>query len=193
MLKVEGLGKRFGPRWIFRGLNFELGTGDALIVLGQNGSGKSTLLKTLCGLLSASEGNVILPDGDPRLTLGVSALDMALYPHLTPTEHLELSADLRGCSANSGELLKRVNLTSAADRPCAKLSTGMRNRLKLALAIQTEPKLLMLDEPGASLDEEGRALIESICEEQRIRGVLVIATNDPTERRLGNLELRLEA
>lgn len=193
MLAAEGLGKRFGSRWIFRGISFQLQTGDSLIVMGQNGSGKSTLLKTLCGLLTPSEGKVRLPDGDPRQTLGVSALDLALYPHLTPAEHLELSAELRGCDVRGGELLERVNLAHAADRPCGKLSTGMRNRLKLALAIQPLPQVLMLDEPGASLDEEGRALIQSVCEEQRQRGVLIVATNDPAERRLGNLELRLEA
>ncbi len=71
------------------------------------------------------------------------------------------------------------------------MSSGMRARLKLALAIQAEPAILILDEPGASLDEEGRSLVRKIVDEQRQRGAVVVATNDPDERRLGNLELQV--
>jgi len=71
------------------------------------------------------------------------------------------------------------------------MSTGMKARLKLALAIQANPLLLLLDEPSAGLDEHGRALVESIAREQTQRGCLVLATNDPAERRLATLELEL--
>lgn len=191
VLKVEGLGKRYGRRWIFRSLSFQLGHGDRLVIVGRNGAGKSTLLRTLAGLLVPSEGKVTLPEGDSRLTLGLSGLEQALYPQLTVAEHLRLAADLRGCDDRTDELLDQIGLDYARDYPAGQLSTGMKARLKLALATQARPQVLLLDEPGAGLDEHGRALVETIAREQRQRGCLVMATNDSAERRLAELELEL--
>jgi ABC-type multidrug transport system ATPase subunit len=191
VLEVEGLGKRYGGRWIFRNLSFRLGQGDRLVIVGRNGAGKSTLLRTLAGLLSPSEGRVMLAGGDPRLTLGLSALEQALYPQLTVAEHLRLAADLRACDDRTDELLEQIGLGYARDYPASQLSTGMKARLKLALATQARPRVLLLDEPGAGLDEQGRSLVEQIASEQRERGCLVMATNDPAERRLAELELEL--
>lgn len=191
MLQVEDLGKRFGDRWVFRHLSFSLQKGDALLVLGSNGSGKSTLLKLIASLLPATEGRIQLPEGDPRLVVGVSSLDMALYAQLTVVEHLELASHLRGCESRSDELLSLVGLEASATDSVGHLSTGMKARLKIALAIQPRPSVLLLDEPGAGFDEHGRALLDVICSEQRQRGALIVATNDPAERRLGNFELKL--
>lgn len=162
------------------------------MVLGRNGAGKSTLLKAIAGLISPSEGSVTLPKGDPRHTVGFGALEQSLYPQLTVEEHLRLTGDLRGCDPRTDELLDLIGLGYARDVPASQLSTGMKARLKMALAIQARPKLLLLDEPGAGLDEKGRALVERITEEQTGRGALILATNDPQERRLANLELELE-
>lgn len=189
LLKVSGLGKRYGSRWIFRNLGFELCRGERLVVTGRNGSGKSTLLRCLAGLLPRTEGKVVLP-GDPRLTLGVSALDQALYADLTASEHLETTGDLRGVPSRAEELLTRIDLDDVLVR---EMSTGMRARLRMALAIQSDPLILLLDEPGASLDEHGRALVDDIVREQAERGCLILATNDPRERRLADFELGLGA
>jgi len=191
VLKVEGLGKRFGSRWIFRGISFQLDAGDRLVILGRNGAGKSTLLKAIAGLTRPSEGKVTLPSGDVRLIVGLSALEQSLYPNLSVAEHLQLTADLRGCEPRTEELLDRIGLGYAKSFMASELSTGMKARLKMALAIQSRPAALLLDEPGAGLDEHGRSLVESIAHEQTERGCLIIATNDPTERRLANLELEL--
>jgi heme exporter protein A len=193
MVEVENLGKRFGSRWIFRGLGFSLAAGDGLVVLGANGSGKSTLLRVLIGLAAPSEGSVVLPGPDQRQTVGYSALESSVYPYLTAEEHLQTAAQLRGVPARERELLALVGLSDAADRQARHLSTGMRGRLKLALAVQAEPDLLVLDEPGAALDEAGRDLLETICAAQLERGALVLATNDERERRLATHELRLGA
>lgn len=162
-----------------------------MVVVGRNGSGKSTLLKILAGLLGASEGTCRYEFDDPRVELGMCALDSSVYPTLTPAEHLQMTGKLRGCPPRTEELLDRVNLADAADRDASKLSSGMRARLKLAIAIQARPRLLLLDEPGASLDEHGRAIVAEIAAEQKDRGALLVATNDPLERRLGNLVLEL--
>ena len=192
MLEASGLGKRYGARWIFRGISFQLNKGDRLAVLGSNGTGKSTLLRCLAGLLTPSEGKIAMPQGDLRKILSMAAIEMALYPALSVAEHLQLTADLRGCEDRTDELLTRVGLRQAHNLYASQLSTGMKSRLRLAMALQSDPLVLLLDEPGAAMDEAGKALLDGIVEEQSQRGVLIYATNDPSERRHATHELALE-
>lgn len=187
MLAAIGLGKRFERFWAFRGVSFELGVGASLVVTGHNGSGKSTLLKVLAGLLPPTEGEQRMEGA-----LGLAALDLQVYPNLSCREHLELTADLRGCESRWRELLEKVELPQAADKHAGKLSTGMRSRLRLAISIQHDPGVLLLDEPTAAMDEHGLALVERIVAEQRQRGCVVIATNEPRDRRLATHELSMD-
>ncbi len=191
MLAVEGLGKRYDAIWVVRRLEFELKQGDALVVLGPNGAGKSTLLRMIAGLVAPTEGEIRRPAGDPRRAIGMASLEHSLYPHLTVREHLEFSAKVRGCDPDLPILATAFGLSDRLDQPARELSTGVRSRVRLAIAVQARPKVLLLDEPGASLDDAGRDAVEAACRDQRERGVLLLATNDATERRLGNLELEL--
>lgn len=190
MIRCERLGKRYGRRWLFRNLDLDVAPGDCLVVLGPNGSGKSTLLKVLAGVAPATEGTCFR-GGDPRNDLGYAALDQPVYPVLTVAEHLELAASLRGCPPRIDELLGEVELAYAANVAGRHLSTGMRARLKFALAVQAEPAALLLDEPGAGLDERGRQVVDRIIESRIARTAIVIATNEPSERRYATHELPL--
>ena len=190
MIGGEGLGKRYGDRWLFRRLTFRVAPGECLVLLGRNGSGKSTLLKLLAGLAPVSEGSVVRP-ADVRTQLGYAALDQAVYPTLTVAEHLELAGRLRGCEPHTTNLLEEVGLAYAADFPARTLSTGMRARLKLALAVQAEPDVVLLDEPGAGLDAMGLATLAAVIERRKAKTALVIATNDPEERKFATHELEL--
>jgi ABC-type multidrug transport system ATPase subunit len=185
LISAQGVGRRFGEQWVFRGIDVSLEAGQVLCVIGSNGSGKSTLLRVLSGLLSPSEGQV-----HRATAIGYSALDLALWPHLTALEHLRLAADLRGVPLDD-KALEQVGIEKAANKLVGTFSTGMRARLKLALATQHAPHVLVLDEPTASLDEEGRALLDRTINHQRERGALVIATNDETDRRHATHELDL--
>lgn len=192
MISAEGLGKRYGARWLFRHLSFTVQPGECLLISGANGSGKSTLLKLLCGLLPASEGRIQTPP-DYRRSVGLAALDQPVYPHLTVAEHLQLAGELRGVEPRSGALLEEVGLGYASSQLAKELSTGMRARLKFALAIQAEPAVLLLDEPGAGLDAEGREMLTALIESRRGQTALILATNDPSERRFATHELALGA
>lgn len=185
ILQVKNLGKRFGNRWLFQGLAFELEQGQCLIVQGKNGSGKSTLLRLLAGLDRPTEGEVVWNQEDLRSDLSFCALDQAVFSALTVAEHLDLAAKMRSIQANTDALVSKVGLEHHRDHQAQQLSSGLRARLKIALAIQSKPSLLIWDEPGVALDDAGRALIEAVVEEQKQRGALIIATNDPTERRFG--------
>jgi len=186
MLVTERLGRRFGSRWLFRNVAFELGPGQVLAVTGSNGSGKSTLLRVLAGLMTPSEGKVVRPE-----SIGYASLDLALYPALSAEEHLRFSAELQECEPRAKELLERVGLTNAGELPAGRFSTGMRLRLKLALAVQTRPTLLLLDEPTASLDAAGRDLVDGIVREHMQHGPVVVATNDPGDLRWATEEIRI--
>lgn len=189
MISCEGLGKRFSSQWAFRRVSLTVEPGACLLLTGPNGSGKSTLLKLLAGLEPATEGS-IRRDFDPRREMGYSAADLRLYPALTGREHLDFASTMRGLDAEAG-LLQRVGLEAAGEKAAGAYSTGMRARLKLALALMGAPKAMLLDEPGAGLDEDGRVLLEEIVQEQLDRGCVVLATNDPAERRFGDYELFL--
>ena len=184
MLAVRNLGKKYARRWLFRNVEIDLEVGDCLTVIGPNGSGKSTFLKCLVGLVDPTVGTVSW-----NAEYGYSALDLAVYPALTAREHLELAGQLRGIPANVTPLLERVGLSYAANQLAGEFSTGMAHRLKLAMALQGEPKCLLLDEPGAGLDQNGRDLIAGIIEERLSSGSVVLATNDPLEYEFGTLTL----
>lgn len=189
MIGADGLGMRFDRRILFRNLTFRVEPGQRLVITGANGSGKSTLLRILAGLMRPTDGTVVRP-AEPIRSLGYVALDGQVYPGLTVREHLEFAGAMREVTPRCEELLQKVGLLDAANRLGRQLSTGMRSRLKIALALQSDPAILMWDEPGAALDEQGRALLESILAESHHRAVL-IATNDPDERRWATHELHL--
>lgn len=182
IVEAQGLGRRFGSRWIFRDISFHLSPGDCLVVTGANGSGKSTLVRILSGLLNPSKGQVLGPEGDPRHSIGLSTLESSLYPELSPAEHLNLAGQLRGIPPQAEPLLDFVGLLYAKRVAAKELSSGMKARLRIAIAIQAKPPLLLLDEPGASLDQAGRDLVTEVVQQQISRGgCLVLATNDPRE------------
>lgn len=189
VLRTEKLGRKFSDRWIFRSLDIDLQQGQCLCVLGKNGSGKSTLLKVLAGLVSPTEGKVHRPD---RNELGYAALDLALYPQLSAAEHLALFARFRGVSHPGDQALDNVGLGSTGSKPVGAFSTGMRARLKLVLATFYSPRVLMLDEPTAALDEVGQDLIAKTVQEQLARGALILATNSPLDRQHATHELELD-
>lgn len=191
MVHVEGLSKKFGDHWVLKNLNFSVAKGEALIVRGRNGAGKSTLLRILAGLDSPTKGKVTRDIENPAQQLGYCGLEQAMFAQLTVFEHLELAAEMRGIQTNHESLIRQVGLEDHRDHKASQLSSGLRARLKIALAIQSTPDLLIWDEPGVAMDEAGRALIAEIIEIQKSQGALILATNDPTERRFGTHELIL--
>jgi heme exporter protein A len=191
VVSARNLGKRFGRRFIFRHVEFDVLKGECLLVTGKNGSGKSTLLRLVADLDLPSEGDVFWEVNHLRRDLGYLSPELRLYSSLTGREHLQLAGSLRGCAWRDSELLDWVDLTCAADQLVETYSTGMRARLRLALAVQAHPSVLILDEPSMGMDSSGRELVAELVESQRHRGVCLLATNEDDDRRFGDLELRL--
>lgn len=180
----------YGRRALFSEITTEITAGQCLVVTGANGAGKSTLLKIIAGLLRPEAGSVTF-DG----TRGYAAPDVQLYGELTGDENLTFFARLRGLSDAANEsLLASVGLprTRGHDLVSA-YSSGMRQRLKLAVSLLGSPPLLLWDEPTATLDGSGKAHADEILARHReIGGIAVIATNDSAEaERWGDLRLTI--
>ncbi len=203
-LIAENLSRSFSGRRIFGPLSFEVAGGQALGISGRNGAGKTTLLKTIAGLIRPSLGSVVFErDGGLRLDavsvrpfLGWAAPDLALYGELSGLENLQFFHEVSGFPFD--EKTARSQFESlglprrAASVPTRTLSTGQRQRLKLAFATSRMPSFLLLDEPSANLDAEGFRAVAMIVEAQRARGgVAIIASNDPRDLGLASATLDL--
>ncbi len=193
-LILKNVRKNFGPLLVFDSISFELGIGDSLAITGKNGSGKSTLVKIIAGLLSQTSGEVIYHLNGKRIDkldwfkyVGFVAPYLQIYDEFTGYENLEILAKLRGMKnykTRVYDVLNRVNLFSRKDDLVRGYSSGMKQRLKYALALLHEPPLLILDEPTSNLDPEGVEMVWAIAEEQKRKGVLIIATNEPNELKM---------
>ncbi|MCX7642379.1 MAG: ABC transporter ATP-binding protein [Armatimonadetes bacterium] len=198
-LKCIDLGKAFGRRWLFRRLSFTVPQGTGLVILGPNGSGKTTLLRLMCGLMQPTEGKVVWEINDTELSpkqvrslIGIVLPDCEPYDELTAEENMELIADLHGVDRSSvNEWLERVGLARAKRQFVGEFSSGMRLRLKLAMSLVHEPMALLLDEPTAMLDEQGRQLVSKLIEEQKRKGIVIIATNDERDAVYGEQQIVL--
>jgi len=192
---LKSLGRVFGERRVFADVDLTVEAGERLLIRGPNGSGKSTLVKIMAGLLEPTEGRVLYrteggekPPEEVRSEIGYLAPDLVLYEELTPMENLDFFARLRGLPTGRAnlELLDRVGLKDRAEDPVGTFSTGLKQRAKMAFALQNRPRFLFLDEPGSNLDDLGRDLVRRMVEDHRDPdAVVVIASNDPEEFRYG--------
>lgn len=186
-LQAAGLRKVFNRRTIFSGVSFTVTGGQTLLITGRNGSGKSTLVKLLTGLLAPTAGEVTLRrDGaagvkERHTAFGFVAPYLQVYEEFTAAENIELSVRLRGMRPAAGaaqRLLADIGLGGREDDQVRTFSSGMKQRVKFACALIHEPPVLVLDEPMSNLDTDGMAMVRARMEEQRGRGILIVATND---------------
>ncbi len=199
---LKNVRRNFGPLLVFDSISFELGIGDSLAITGKNGSGKSTLVKIIAGLLSQTSGEVIYQLDGKRIDkldwfkyVGFVAPYLQIYDEFTGYENLEILAKLRwmrNYKARVYDILNRVNLFSRKDDLVRGYSSGMKQRLKYALALLHEPPLLILDEPTSNLDPEGVEMVWAIAEEQKRKRILIIATNEPGELKMCERVINLD-
>jgi molybdate transport system ATP-binding protein len=166
LLRIEGMVAGYGRGDILRGIDLELEEATITCLVGPNGAGKSTVLSAIAGLVDAA-GSVRLDDRDlgdlPAETRGVGMVfqDFLLFPHLTVRDNVAFGPRVRAGSWSAARdaaqpWLERFDLVALADRHPAALSGGQTQRVALARALASEPAVLMLDEPMASLDVEIR-------------------------------------
>jgi heme exporter protein A len=201
-LKAKDLTRYFERRCVFKGLNFELNKGNALVIMGKNGSGKTTLLRILAGILSPSTGEVrYLQNGDElngaklQKIISLVAPDLNLYDELTALENLMFLSRVQGFNLKEKDMIEKmdqVGLEKRASDLLGSFSSGMKQRLKYISALIKEPLVLLLDEPKANLDEEGILFLEKVVQDQKQRGILIWATSNKEEKEYGDQILQLD-
>jgi ABC-type multidrug transport system ATPase subunit len=160
--RLDSVSKLYGTFAALRKVSVDFAVGSSTVILGDNGAGKSTLLRMLAGLISPSRGSVQVFGEDPskqRTRIAYMSHDSMLYDELSATENLRYFASLQSnggcgcsCTASPEMALRAVGLDPALTRPVGQYSQGMRQRASLARVLQTDPELLLLDEPFSNLD-----------------------------------------
>jgi ABC-2 type transport system ATP-binding protein len=192
VLTLDGLGKSFGTTPAVCDLSLSVRPGEVFGLLGPNGAGKTTTIRMICGELRPDRGRILL-HGTPltmtpadRVRVGVCPQELVVWGRLTCQEQLEFVGTLYGlsrCRARSrGEqLLDQLGLAAKRRARGAALSGGQRRRLNLALALVHDPELVVLDEPGAGLDPQSRALVRDVIRTLARSATVVLTTHDMDE------------
>ena len=192
ILRANEIRKRFESRWVLRDASLALEPGECVLLQGANGSGKTTLAQILATLLAPDRG-VVEFDGAPALekrqatrrAIGFASHRPLLYPGLSPLENLSFFGRLAGvdrAGTRAADLLARFGLAAFARAPVERFSRGMLQRVALIRALLPSPRLLILDEPYAGLDDEGSGTLNGLLSEARGRGAAILLVAHERER-----------
>jgi ABC-2 type transport system ATP-binding protein len=155
LIEARAVSKRYGERWALKSVSVAAGRGDIVSIIGPNGAGKTTLLSITAGVQEPDEGEVTRPARE----LGWVPQQAAVYGKLTVAENLRLFARLEkrpDVEDVVARMLRQTGLEDRADDQVSTLSGGNRQRVNIAIGLLSEPEVLLLDEPSASLDPRQR-------------------------------------
>jgi len=178
--------KRFNKEWIFKNLNFQFEAGKHYALVGNNGSGKSTLLQIIAGYSGLTKGSIDWNPFDANNIyeqISFAAPYLELVEEFTATEQFEFQAQFKPIQKelSTEKILELIGLKNAAHKQIRYYSSGMKQRLKLALAIFSDCPILLLDEPCSNLDKEGYALYDTLIKDYAMHKLIIVGSNDPAE------------
>jgi len=187
-IAIEGLTKDYGDVRAVDGLTLSIPEAEVFGLLGPNGSGKTTTINCLTGILKPTSGTIRVGGFDVRTqgrearqVTGVSPQETAVYSYLTGKENVELFGKLY--SDRKGSLgprvdyvLEKVGLTEESGRRVGKYSGGMKRRVSIAMALVTDPKIVLLDEPTVGMDPQARRSVWDFMLELRDKGKTIVLT-----------------
>lgn len=192
MIKVKKLFKRFGPKTVLRGLNFEVEQGEFVALLGPNGAGKTTFLRILASLSRPTLGEVSvagyhLPGqaSAVRQRLGVVSHLPLLYGDLTAEENLKFYGRMYGIKDLNDritEVLLLVGLESRRRDLVRTFSRGMQQRLAIGRSVLHDPDVMLFDEPHTGLDQDASMMLDTVLQEVAARGRTVVMTSHDLAR-----------
>ncbi|MFB5761563.1 ABC transporter ATP-binding protein [Paenibacillus medicaginis] len=190
-IQVKGLQKSYKQLQVLKGVDFEVEKGSIFALLGSNGAGKTTVVKILTTLLKPDGGTAAVGGFDVaskpdhvRQVISLTGQFAAVDEMLTGRENLIMIAKLRHLKNPrqvADSMLKRFNLTDAADRKASTYSGGMRRRLDIALSLVGNPQLIFLDEPTTGLDPEARIEVWKLVKELVDGGTTIFLTTQYLE------------
>ncbi|MBL7780905.1 MAG: ABC transporter ATP-binding protein [Saprospiraceae bacterium] len=199
-IRLQDTGKRYRLEWIFRGLDYSFENPGRYAILGPNGSGKSTLLKVLSGHLSPSKGRIFFEKNGKALepdevyrSVSYAAPYIELIEEFTLEEALKFHSRLKPMlpGITPPRLYDLLSLPRTRSKEIRFFSSGMKQRVKLALAICCNTPILLLDEPATNLDVQGVEWYKNLIGEFASDRLVVIASNDPHDAEFCPVHLRI--
>lgn len=192
MITVKKLVKRFGPKIVLRGLDFEVESGEFVALLGPNGAGKTTFLRILASLSRPAMGEVRIAGyhlpgqaSAVRRRLGVVSHQPLLYGDLTAEENLRFYGRMYAVSdlnARIAEVLDMVGLAPRRRDLVRTFSRGMQQRLAIGRAVLHDPDVMLFDEPHTGLDQDACVMLDTVLREVAARGRTVVMTSHDLAR-----------
>jgi ABC-type multidrug transport system ATPase subunit len=183
---LKNIAKSYNEDWIFRNLNFTFSNNTAYAILGSNGSGKSTLLKLIAGNLLPSEGSIAYHNKTIQVApenifnaVSIAAPYLELIDEFSLSEmlvfHTKFKAFREGL--NQKEVLELMQLEPSRNKAIKHFSSGMKQRVKLALAILSDTSILLLDEPTSNLDRKGIDWYCSLVAKHATQRIVIVCSN----------------
>ena len=185
-ITLTSVSKSFGRERVVRDLSYVFEPGSRTAILGPNGSGKSTLLQLIGGISIPTKGTVV-HELDGKLVeqehvyrhISIAAPYMSVYEELSLREAIDMHKGFKALRGNASveEVARIALLEKHLDKPVRDLSSGMKQRLKLALAVLSDTSLLLLDEPTSNLDANGSGWYMKLVNDHLAERTLVVASN----------------
>jgi ABC-2 type transport system ATP-binding protein len=191
IIQIKGIKKAYKEVEVLKGVDLEVEQGAIFALLGSNGAGKTTLIRIMATLLKTDAGSVVIngldmkeKPGDIRGLISLTGQFAAIDEILTGRENLQMIAKLRHLknpNQVADELIKRFDMSEAADRRVGTYSGGMKRRIDIAMSLVGNPKIIFLDEPTTGLDPEARLEVWKIVKELSATGTTVFLTTQYLE------------
>ena len=190
-IHLTAAAKRFNKEWIFSNLDFSFTTGQHYALIGNNGSGKSTLLQIIAGYIGLTKGQINWVDADGKAIdstkiyqhISIASPYLELVEELTALEQIAFHQQFKSIhpALKPIEIVEKIGLHKAAEKQIRNFSSGMKQRLKLALAIFDQSPILLLDEPCSNLDQEGIQTYHHLMQTYAMHKLVIVASNDSQE------------
>jgi ABC-type multidrug transport system ATPase subunit len=189
-ITLEACGKKFNRNWVFKEFSHTFTSGNAYAILGPNGSGKSTLLQCIAGYMAISKGKIVFTNSGTiveedqkykHLTLSSPFLELIEEFTLRETVdfHFRMKKPLNGITPK--EIIDITGLQASADKQLKFFSSGMKQRVKIALAVFSDVPVLMLDEPCTNFDTKAVDWYLNLIETHTKNRLVLVASNQPNE------------
>lgn len=189
-ISLHKIGKKFNREWIFRNIDFEIPSGTRIAILGSNGSGKSTLLQVLSGILSPSEGSTEYRINETEVPIEevfqyftIASPYLELVEEMTLIEMIEFHFSFKGRlqELSNTEIINLLRLEKSTHKEIRHFSSGMKQRLKLALAVLSDVQCILLDEPCSNLDKQSISWYQNLLNTYVANRTLIICSNQEYE------------
>lgn len=183
-INLQNIGKQYNTDWIFSGISIDISPDKSTAILGSNGSGKSTLLQLILSAITPTVGNIDYYQNDVKINpedafklMSISAPYIELIEEFTLKEMIVFHNKLKPLLLPSDEIIQVCKLEKSTNKLIRNFSSGMKQRVKLALSILSQSPVLLLDEPTSNLDQIGIAWYIEMVNKYRSNRTIVVSSN----------------